>query len=207
MKAFFCVLLLGAFLLVLRPTGTSARHIRKTAPERLSITLYYETLCPDCMEFVTEQLYPSMRKHLPFTELTLVPYGNAQKMANGRIICQHGPKECELNAVHACILEHFDIKRALLLIECMMHNWTNLLPQCSSRYNLNVDDVNNCIRTRTVDEILKKYGEETVPHNGVPAIAVDNHYNITEQNLLSDHFDRVFCAKYFAKFNKKLPNC
>lgn len=47
---------------------------------RLPVELYYEALCPYCMEFVTTQLNPSMgsKDRLAFTELTLVPYGNAK---------------------------------------------------------------------------------------------------------------------------------
>ncbi|XP_032578543.1 GILT-like protein 2 isoform X2 [Drosophila sechellia] len=55
------------------------RRLRGPQADRLAITLYYEALCPYCMEFVTTQLKPSMirQDRLPFTDLTLVPYGNA----------------------------------------------------------------------------------------------------------------------------------
>jgi len=56
------------------------QRLRGPQADRLPVTLYYEALCPYCMEFVTTQLSPSMirRGRLPFTDLTLVPYGNAR---------------------------------------------------------------------------------------------------------------------------------
>lgn len=64
---------------------------------RLPITLYYEALCPFCMEFVTKQLDPSMvhAGRLAYAELTLVPYGNA------RVGCQYVFIRTHLNIVYA----------------------------------------------------------------------------------------------------------
>lgn len=61
------------------PLIVTLQRLRGPQADRLAITLYYEALCPYCMEFVTTQLNPSMvrQDRLPFTDLTLVPYGNA----------------------------------------------------------------------------------------------------------------------------------
>lgn len=163
---------------------------------KLPITLYYEALCPYCMAFVTNQLSPSMvlKDRLHYTNLTLVPYGNAkvsdsqrtrhdmneylllQLDDKGELTCQHGEDECELNAWHACILEHNDINISLKLIACMMRGRKNNLDKCAKRYHIDVTAVKDCKSSRSVDNILKKYGEATaeVDFSGVPAIAVDN---------------------------------
>ncbi|ALC46413.1 CG10157, partial [Drosophila busckii] len=186
------------------------RH-RAKVNDKLPITLYYEALCPYCMQFVTEQLNPAMirQDRLPYTELTLVPYGNARENEAGNVACQHGVDECELNAWHACILEHHDVIESLKLIACMMRSRKNKLDKCADRYNINVTAVKDCKKSRSVDDILQKYAVATnrVPHSGVPAVAIDNVYNDQEQEYISENFDAAFCAKYETKFDKKLPNC
>ncbi|EDX14078.1 GILT-like protein 2 [Drosophila simulans] len=187
------------------------RRMRGPQADRLAITLYYEALCPYCMEFVTTQLNPSMvrQDRLPFTDLTLVPYGNAMTNDDGNVECQHGVMECELNAWHACILEHHDIAQSLKLIACMMRGKKNRLDKCADHYQIDVGDVKNCKKTRQVNDILRKYGKETakVSFQGVPAVALDNVYNSDLSANLTDHFDAIFCAKYKEKFNKQLNNC
>lgn len=147
----------------------------------------------------------------------------------GEVTCQHGEDECELNAWHACILEHNDINISLKLIACMMRGRKNNLDKCANRYGIDVTAVKDCKSARSVDEILKKYAEATaqVDFRGVPAIAVDNasiisfssilyykqfsffnqEFKSDDQDELSDNFDQTFCAKYKAKFNIRLKNC
>ncbi|KAH8247737.1 hypothetical protein KR038_009240 [Drosophila bunnanda] len=203
--AFVCLLMMG-LMGVATPTR---RHLVQS--DRLPVTLYYEALCPYCMEFVTTKLGPSMlrRNRLPFTDLKLVPYGNAARDDYGNVDCQHGVKECELNAWHGCILEHHEIKDSLRLIACMMRGKRNRLVKCAGRFKINVDNVKNCKRSRTVNDILEKYGEETdaVSFQGVPAISLNNVYDESLSANLTDHFDAIFCEMYKEKFNKVLDNC
>jgi hypothetical protein len=49
----------------------------KQTAERVHFGLYYETLCPDCQQFVRDQLWPAYNKLANITDLQLVPYGNA----------------------------------------------------------------------------------------------------------------------------------
>jgi len=36
-----------------------------------------------------------------------VPWGNAKEKSFGRIECQHGEVECEMNTVSACVLHYY----------------------------------------------------------------------------------------------------
>ncbi|XP_052844506.1 GILT-like protein 2 isoform X3 [Drosophila gunungcola] len=71
-----------AFVCLLMGLVGVATPRRHSGPQtdKLPITLYYEALCPYCMEFVTTQLSPSMVRldRLPYTNLKLIPYGNAE---------------------------------------------------------------------------------------------------------------------------------
>ena len=46
----------------------------------IKITLYYESLCGGCREFITSQWFPTYKKlnATGILQLELVPYGNAQ---------------------------------------------------------------------------------------------------------------------------------
>ncbi|KAI8044237.1 GILT-like protein 2 isoform X1 [Drosophila gunungcola] len=202
-----------AFVCLLMGLVGVATPRRHSGPQtdKLPITLYYEALCPYCMEFVTTQLSPSMVRldRLPYTNLKLIPYGNAETDDAGKVACQHGVQECELNAWHACILEHHSMAESLKLIACMMRGKKNRLDKCSDRYQIDVAEVKNCKASRQVDDILKKYGEETskVSFLGVPAIALDNIYDANLSANLTEDFDHFFCAAYQKKFQKKLNDC
>ena len=73
----------------------------------VNFTLYYETLCPDCREFVSTQLWSAFQSVGSIMNLTLVPYGNAketyrQETKLWQFSCQHGSEECWGNLLHSC---------------------------------------------------------------------------------------------------------
>ena len=45
--------------------------------DSVNLTLYYESLCPDCRDFILKQLYPVMQQVGSIINLVLIPYGNA----------------------------------------------------------------------------------------------------------------------------------
>ncbi|KAI3911522.1 hypothetical protein MKW98_010409 [Papaver atlanticum] len=72
---------------------------------KVSLSLYYQTLCFGCSQFIVLEL-PKIFKNgfIDIVDLNLVPYGNANILKNGTIICQHGPDECFFNTVEACAI-------------------------------------------------------------------------------------------------------
>lgn len=46
--------------------------------ELLNIEVYYESLCPDCQNFVTLQLYPTWKKLGKYFNPDLKPFGKAE---------------------------------------------------------------------------------------------------------------------------------
>ncbi|KAM6921893.1 gamma-interferon-inducible lysosomal thiol reductase-like [Xenentodon cancila] len=87
----------------------------------VSITLYYESLCPDCRIFITQQLFPTWLMLQEIMSVTLVPFGNAKEVpsANSAFVCQHGEPECRGNMIEACIIHLTGNSLAFHIIYCM----------------------------------------------------------------------------------------
>jgi len=92
------------------------------------------------------------------------------------VYCQHGEEECELNALHACILEHFELEKAFNLIYCMLRSYSNNIDGCAKRLSLDVTAAKECKNTRKTPDILMPYGKETLELeiSFVPSIVFDN---------------------------------
>ncbi|CAD7084356.1 unnamed protein product [Hermetia illucens] len=183
---------------------------------KLKVQIYYESLCPDCIQFFKKQLQKSMREkdRLPYTDLELVPFGFAKieqdPATNDLVIrCQHGDKECKVNALHACVLENSEPEAAFYAISCMMSSYPPKVKMCAKKFHLNLEPIVKCCRDRTIPEILDKYGRETAAINpqSVPAVALDGIFKPDEQDQLTSEFDKMFCRAYKDKFGIQLEDC
>jgi len=90
---------------------------------KVSIALYYETLCPGCRQFIKEQLTYALTKVSDIMDVDLVPYGNARETQSGDswiFHCQHGQVECEGNMIETCAMYALkDFKSYFPLIQCI----------------------------------------------------------------------------------------
>lgn len=72
---------------------TFSRSLFSTPPnpvsDKVSVELYYETLCPDSVDFILNHLVKLFHTGLiSIVDLKLLPYGNAKLRSNSTIICQ-----------------------------------------------------------------------------------------------------------------------
>lgn len=109
--------------------------------QKVPVTVYYESLCPDSKKFFTSQLYPTLTNTnlSRWVNLTLVPFGKVTTtILDGakQYQCHHGPFECYGNKIQACALheiEKFAPTRAgdgfnnitLAFINCLMDKVEN----------------------------------------------------------------------------------
>ncbi|XP_072375534.1 gamma-interferon-inducible lysosomal thiol reductase-like [Diabrotica undecimpunctata] len=89
-----------------------------TQDSDLTVTLIYEGLSPYATDFVLDQLYPGSQQLGDSFKLDLIPYGweNYEKLADGTIkyTCQHGPNECYINRIHACVIDQNPVQSDLI---------------------------------------------------------------------------------------------
>ncbi|KAM4574157.1 gamma-interferon-inducible lysosomal thiol reductase isoform 2-T2 [Fundulus diaphanus] len=187
----------------------SAIKPNQTVP-RVALTLYYESLCPDCRYFITQQLFPTWTMLQDILSLTLVPYGNAKEIlsANGPFSCQHGEPECRGNMIEACIIHLTGTSLAFQVIYCMESatNVLNAAEPCLQLYAPSVSwaTVDDCVTGRLGYELMHDYAVMTralnPAHTHVPWVTFDGeHTEENEARAMSSLFNLV-CELYKVKY-------
>ena len=74
----------------------------------VKLNLYYEPLCPDCQQFINQQLGPNYKRLEKYLEVRLNPYGNARKNGLYNFTCQHGPEECKAARFEGCLISKIE---------------------------------------------------------------------------------------------------
>ncbi|CAG2178909.1 unnamed protein product, partial [Oppiella nova] len=116
------------YVIYLAPLLLAIVGISESSAEPLvQLNVYYESLCPDCKQFLTTQLIPNYKKLQSIMSVELVPFGWAKvarvNHTDGtfdvNFTCQHGVQECIGNLIHNCVLNSESIDRSLELFGCM----------------------------------------------------------------------------------------
>ncbi|KAK6618113.1 hypothetical protein RUM44_002556 [Polyplax serrata] len=183
-----------------------------SAAEKVPVTVYYESLCPDSIAFVTQQLVPAHNTRLrDYMDLQLVPYGKAShhRSADGQkweFKCHHGPVECYGNKVHGCVLKQIpNEQNQLKYIDCLMKQaktTRNEFPLSGCISGTDLSNVTACANgsypvTNGAD-ILAGYGDETAkltpPLASVPTVVFNGAFNKSDQDLAQTDFKKVLCS-------------
>eukprot|EP00262_Sarcandra_glabra_P011943 TRINITY_DN2964_c0_g1_i6.p1 TRINITY_DN2964_c0_g1~~TRINITY_DN2964_c0_g1_i6.p1 ORF type:complete len:268 (-),score=11.27 TRINITY_DN2964_c0_g1_i6:268-1071(-) len=128
---------------------------------KVSLALYYETLCPYSANFIVNYLANIFDSGLiDIVDLNLVPYGNARIGSNNSIACQHGPYECLLNTVEACAINVWpDLNKHFTFIYCVeslvvLRKYTEW-ESCFEKTGFDSQPVVDCYNSGTGKEISK----------------------------------------------------
>ncbi|XP_046409609.1 GILT-like protein 1 [Neodiprion virginianus] len=195
----------------------------------VDITVYYESLCGDSIQFVRNQLVPAYRDIGSFFTVNYIPYGKAthgKYVSNGvekwHFTCQHGPQECYGNKAQACGIndiltnpERTNKQQDLVnFVGCVMQarNPSTAVPQCLQTIGMDTQHVSlveNCISSVAGDELLAAYGDKTLALQPslsfVPTITVDRAYSQEDQIGALRNLTATVC-KHIPEHNKPL-NC
>ncbi|KAG8327728.1 GILT-like protein 1 [Homalodisca vitripennis] len=181
-----------------RPVGN-----RKVFHEPMLLSVYYESYCPNSIKFINDQLYDAWMFNNPFVLVEMVPFGNAkQSYSDGRITftCEHGPKECMGNTLHACGIHNAchgqttkdcpntDVTKALNYIRCLVHHEDQYHSRhkCANEAGLDERAIDECVEGKLGNTLTSRYGNDTMamiktPIDSTPFITINGKHDETEQ--------------------------
>ncbi|KAF3330612.1 gamma-interferon-inducible lysosomal thiol reductase-like isoform X2 [Carex littledalei] len=173
-----------------------------SASNKVSVSLYYEALCPYCSDFIVNNLAKIFQNGLiSIVDLSLVPFGNAVVTSDGSIICQHGKGECLLNAIEACAIRVWpDVQQHFPFIQCVEKSVEareeNGWRSCFQATGLSSEPIVNCYNSGYGQQLELQYAKETnslqPPRQFVPWVLVNG------QPLYEDYekFEHYICKAY-----------
>ncbi|XP_058796076.1 GILT-like protein 1 [Phymastichus coffea] len=177
----------------------------------VNVDVYYESLCPDSIYFITKELGPIYDQLKSVLKVNLYPFGKATWVAGSKnesaeFTCHHGAKECEGNIAQACAFD--EIKRSLApelqqdkqvrVAYCAMNNrgFAENVPACAEKNGLSkesIERIATCMKTNQGSELLVASGEKTKafesPLKNVPAIVI----NGIKTQEATKNFTNVIC--------------
>ncbi|KAB0794251.1 hypothetical protein PPYR_13871 [Photinus pyralis] len=179
--------------------------------EKLQVSVYYESLCPDSIRFITKQLQPAYKLIGSNLEVDLVPYGKAsQYQQSGKWVfkCQHGPSECRGNMLQACGLATDKSQdQKVDFVYCVMKQWNpsgdQAIEQCSGKLGLKSDAIFQCANSAQGSDLLAKNGKQTHAVKPkitfIPTIVFNGVYSSANQSGALRNFLQTACDQFTDK--------
>lgn len=176
-----------------------------SAQTPVHVSIYYESLCPDSIKFITTQFYPTWEMMMKYMTVEFIPYGNSNTTKDGdghyTFECQHGPAECLGNKVQACALGHLTKDEdKVKFINCMMmsKNVSNNGLECATTINVKHQPIEACLTSDEGNMALENLGVKTKaltpPIKSVPTIVFNNEYTQAEQQKIASDFKSALCS-------------
>ncbi|GMT14901.1 hypothetical protein PFISCL1PPCAC_6198, partial [Pristionchus fissidentatus] len=194
---------------------------KSTYNQPVLITLLYESLCPGCQKFITEELYPKVLKNFAseFAKIELVPYGNAKISPEGEITCQHGEEECNINKFESCLIAALpDQNQFVPAIHCIETQlkvkveFMDAVEKCFETLSIGMDIrtmIQSCMVTHESANLQKAAAARTDnvypdKHDHVPWVLFNN-VSLADAQFLADDIPQLICSWYNG--DTKIPYC
>jgi len=192
--------------IVEKPKPVQPVKVNDAAP--VNVTLYFESLCPGCRNFIATQMFPTYLKlaQSGILNIELVPYGNAhERKYHGKwvYICQHGAAECLGNMIETCAIHK--IKETALwmpFIHCLEHNGPTEAnaKHCAALQKWDYDELKDCIHGEEGNALMHQNALKTQglkpSHTYVPWLTMNGKHTDEIENGLMDDMLSYVCNAY-----------
>ena len=176
----------------------------------VNVTLYYESLCPYCRQFISEQLYPTWMtfKSTGIIFVDIIPYGNAEEVEVSagfyNYTCQHGPEECTGNFIENCILKakNYKADEYLPVIYCMesANDPIASAEKCVTSAKMDWNMIDTCSKGKEGNSLMHQAALLTSaldpPHKYVPWITINGMHSEAMQEAAQSNLAKVLCETY-----------
>ncbi|CAB3989274.1 Hypothetical predicted protein [Paramuricea clavata] len=181
--------------------------IPKAKAQLVNFTLYLESLCPDCKNFINQQLWPAFKAVGTIMNLALVPYGNAREQQYGdrwQFECQHGKEECYGNLIETCaIYYHPNATAYFPFIYCIESSTSlprNIASECASKFGFDYSQIQSCVEgplgNKLEHEMALKTDALQPPHQYVPWVTLNGVHTQQIQNEAQNDLVKLICDTY-----------
>ncbi|CAF0890478.1 unnamed protein product [Rotaria sordida] len=177
--------------------------------DRVNFTIYYETLCADCRQFIITQVWFAYQAVADIVNLTFIPYGNAHEVYRPetqlyQFYCQHGVDECYGNLIHTCVIAFYpDTRQHMPFIYCMDSTFGDIetvARQCAKNASIDFDKVANCTNSPMGNQLQHVYAvqtENTKPAQAsVPFVTLNGNGTDEIQDMAQTNLIRLLCETY-----------
>lgn len=184
-----------------------------TNQKRNAITIYTESLCPDCKDFFINSFASALNTTFDFKNVMIIPFGDAElnKNKNGfEFVCQHGFKECYGNMIHSCTIDIIkERKKALEYIVCyerevFINDDFNKTVNICVKDKKEADDIIRCASSERGLKLMRKMNKLTPSYiNYVPYIVVNGVHNKNIETKIIKNFTE-YITEETKRINKRL---
>ncbi|CAO1408492.1 unnamed protein product [Diamesa tonsa] len=172
---------------------------------KVKVDIFYESLCPDSIRFIADQLrpnYPELKQHL---QINFIPFGKSSSFLNeetGQVEfkCQHGPEECFGNKVQGCVLSKLtDQDSQVNYVACQMRPGAPRdHQQCVVEAGFAWEEIYECTQSDFATQQQQHFEQVSSPiiatTNWVPSIIYNDQFKAELANTSkSPPFKTIIC--------------
>ncbi|CAF0776034.1 unnamed protein product [Rotaria sp. Silwood1] len=181
----------------------------RDANDLVNLSIYYETLCPDCRQFITTQVWNTYQAILSIVNISFVPYGNAREVYRPetklyQFYCQHGADECYGNIIHTCVIYLYaNTTSHLPFIYCTESkegDVETIAEECAQKTSIDFDKVSACVQSRLGNQLQHAFAVQTdslqPPHQYVPWVTVNGEHTEEMEQEAEKDLIGLICKTY-----------
>ncbi|KAI5622245.1 gamma-interferon-inducible lysosomal thiol reductase precursor, partial [Silurus asotus] len=186
--------------------GQCAPQNSSRSADLVNVSLYYESLCGGCRQFLALELLPTLIMLSDIMAVDLVPYGNAEEKQVGdkyEFTCQHGPDECLGNMIETCFMNKLG-GAAIPVIYCMeaADDVVKAAEPCLALFSpeTKFGDIMSCVNGDEGNQLMHQNAKKTAslqpPHQYVPWITINGEHTEELQNKAMSSLFLLVCSLY-----------